>query len=68
MQFQAPHWAAPHQLSCPGPIQHGLECLQGWGTTASLGSCASASPPSELQMFSLTSNLNGPSFSLKLLV
>ena len=30
-----------------GPIQPGLERRQGWGTTASLGSCASTSPPSE---------------------
>ena len=30
-----------------GPVQPGLEHLQGWGTTASLGSCASASPLSE---------------------
>ena len=42
-----------HEQGCPppaqaaqGPIQPGLERLQGWGTTASLGSCASASLPS----------------------
>ena len=41
-----------HGQGCPppaqaaqGPIQPGFECLQGWGTTASLGSCASSSPP-----------------------
>ena len=39
--------ATTHQLSAQGPIQPGPECLQGWGTTASLGSCASASLPSE---------------------
>jgi len=30
-----------------GPIQPGLERLQGWAHMASLGSCARASPPSE---------------------
>ena len=53
-------WKGPHSPSIPtpshgqgcpppgeaaqGPIQPGLERLQGWGTTASLDSCASASP------------------------
>ena len=45
---------------CPGPIQPGLEHLQGWGTTASLGSSASASPPWVKHCF-LTPNLNLPS-------
>jgi len=37
----------PTAQAAQGPIQPGLECLQGWGTTASLGSCARASPPGE---------------------
>ena len=60
-----------HGQGCPppaqaahGPIQPGLKHLQGWGTTASLGSCASASPPSQWKT-SLTYNLNLPSFSFK---
>ena len=38
-------WAGlpPSSSAAQGPIQPGLERLQGWGTTASLGSCASAS-------------------------
>jgi len=43
-----------HGQGCPPPaqaaqhpIQPGLERLQEWGTTASLGSCASTSLPSE---------------------
>jgi len=47
-----------------GPIQPGLECLQGWGIPPSLGSCASTSPLS-LENSPLTSNLHQPSFSLK---
>ena len=60
-------WAGlpPSSSAAQGPIQPGLECLHGWGTTASLGSCASASPPSEERTFFLKSNLNFPSFSLK---
>ena len=37
----------PSSSAAQGPIQPGLERLQGWGTTASLGSCASASSTSE---------------------
>ena len=37
----------PPAQAAQGLIQPGLERLQGWGTTASMGSCASASPPSE---------------------
>jgi len=37
---------SPNPCPAQGPIQPGLEYLQGWGTTAFLGSCASASPPS----------------------
>ena len=46
-------WAGlpPSSSAAQGPIQPGLECLQGWGTTASLGSCASASPPQVLTCF-----------------
>ena len=42
-------WAGlpPTSAAAQGPIQPGLERLQGWGTTASLGSCASASLPCE---------------------
>ena len=43
-------WAGLHPpatQAVQGPIQLGLEHLQRRGTTASLGSCASASPPSE---------------------
>ena len=42
-------WAGlpPSSSAAQGPIQPGIEHLQGWGTTASLGSCASASPTSE---------------------
>ena len=42
-------WAGlpPTSSAAQGPIQPGLEHLQGWGTTASLGSCASTSPPSQ---------------------
>ena len=43
--LQAP--PTPSSSAAQGPIQPGLERLQGWGTTASLGSCASASPLSE---------------------
>ena len=59
-------WAVlpPPAQAAQGPIQPGLECLQGWGTTASLGSCASTSLPSKDLL--LTSNLNLPSISLKL--
>jgi len=48
-QPQPVPWAGlpPPAQAARGPIQPGLECLQGWGTTASLGSCASASLPSE---------------------
>ena len=28
--------AVTNQLSCPGPIQPGLECLQGWGINPTL--------------------------------
>ena len=49
----------PSSSAAQGPIQPGLECLQGWGTTASLGSCASASLPS-WERISLTPNLNLP--------
>ena len=55
----------PPAQAAQGPIQPGLERLQGWGTTASLGSCASASPPSGERISRLTSNLNLPSYSLK---
>ena len=55
----------PPAQAARGPIQPGLERPQGWGTTASLGSCASASPPSEERISPLTSNLNLSSFSLK---
>jgi len=37
---------SPPAQAAQSPIQPGLEHLQRWGTTASLGSCASASPPS----------------------
>lgn len=37
----------PPAQAAQGPIQPGPERLQGRGTTASPGSCASASPPSE---------------------
>ena len=42
-------WAGlpPTSSAAQGPIQPGLERLQGWGTTASLGSCAGASLLSE---------------------
>ena len=52
----------PPAQAAQGPIQPGLERLQGWGTTASLGSCASASLPSD---FPLISHLHYPSSSLK---
>ena len=35
----------PSAQAAQGPIQLGLEHLQGWGTHSSLGSCATASPP-----------------------
>ena len=35
----------PSAQAAQGPIQPGLEHLQGWGTHSSLGSCATASPP-----------------------
>jgi len=38
----------PPAEAAQGPIQPGLEYLQGWGTTASLGSCARASLPSQV--------------------
>jgi len=37
----------PPAPASQGPIQPGLECVQGWGTTASLHSCARASPTSK---------------------
>ena len=37
----------PPAQAAQGPIHPGLEHLQRWGTTASLGSCASASLPSQ---------------------
>ena len=39
--------AAPPAQAAQGPIPPGLEHLQGWGTTAILGSCARASLLSE---------------------
>jgi len=39
--------AATPAEAAQGPIQPGLECFQGWGTTASLDSCARASLPPE---------------------
>jgi len=36
--------AAPHQLRIPRAPSNLALSIQGWGTTASLGSCASASP------------------------
>jgi len=41
---QYPPWAGLPSTSAAaqGPIQPGLEHLQGWGTTAALHSCASA--------------------------
>jgi len=58
---QSPPSATPgHGQGCPppaqaaqGPIQPGLESLQGWGTHSSLGNLC------------LTSNINLPSSSLK---
>ena len=43
-------WAGlpPSSSAAQGSIQPGLERLQGWGTTASLGSCASASLEEDL--------------------
>jgi len=40
------HWYLSPVEAAQGHIQPGLEHLQGWGTTASVGSCARASPPS----------------------
>ena len=37
--------AAPHQLRLPRAPSNLALSLQGWGTTASLGSCTTASPP-----------------------
>ena len=37
----------PPSSAVRGSIHSGLEHHQGWSTTASLGSCASASTPSE---------------------
>jgi len=37
--------APPPAQAAQGPIEPGLEHLQVWGTTASLGSCARASLP-----------------------
>ena len=46
IQFQSPavSRALPPAQAAQGPIQPGLEHLQGWGTTDSLGSCARVSP------------------------
>jgi len=38
----------PPAQTAQGTIQPGPECLQGWGNTASLGSCASTSSPSKV--------------------
>ena len=46
-QFPATGRAAPPAQAAQCPIQPGLERLQGWGTTASVGSSARASLPSE---------------------
>jgi len=54
---------SPPAEAAQGPI-HGPVYLQGWGPTA-LGSCATASAPSEYRISSLTSSLNLPSVSLK---
>jgi len=40
-------WLPPPAQAAQVPIQPGLEHLQGWGSTAALGSSASASLPSQ---------------------
>ena len=57
--------AAPHQLRLPrAPSNLALSASRDWGTTASLGSCASASPHSG-ERISPTLNLNLSTFSIK---
>ena len=59
--------AASHQLKLPrAPSNLVFSASRDGAPTASLGSCASVSLPSELKKFFLVSNLNVPSFSLKL--
>ena len=42
----------PPAQAAQGPIKPGLDRLQGWGTTASLGSCARTSPPCQCRISS----------------
>ena len=65
-QFQAPAMgrAALPSSAAQGPIQHGLEHLQGWGTTAP-GQLCQHLTALWVKKFLLTSNLNLSSFSLK---
>ena len=64
---QSPHRPNPsHGQGCPppaqaaqSPIQPGLECLQGWGTTASLGSCVSGTTTVLLRTTALLEGMCG---------
>ena len=63
-QLSAMVWLPPLDQAAQGPIQLGLECLQGWGTT-SLDSLCQCLTTLWVKSFHPTSSLNFPSFSLK---
>jgi len=52
-------------ISCSEPLQGDTECLQGWGTTTSLGNLCQCLPTLIIKCIFFISNPNLPSSSLK---
>ena len=67
-QLQPPRYGQgchPPAQAAQGPIQPGLECLQGWGTHSFSGQLCQCLTTLSLKISPLTSYLNLLSFSLK---